>query len=505
MMPLTMKTYLAVLWGVSVVYAMESDMNKTSSINSMTEPHKPAEISVTSPAEPTVETKEAIGTDRTEPQRLHTPAAVNTTAGAAHPSHNTVILETANPREDQRHQQSTTTSTYTTPRATASLAAVSVSSRQPSSTTKSEVPSKLPPVTSPENVHAPVFNQTPSVPAATATTTMTARPTSEAEVFDPTKSEAFPTSAELVSTSKLVTKTSVATSQFPGTAGLNSSAESSTVTFSPISTSKVSTTDVSTSKVSTTKVSTTDISTTDISTTNISTTGISTTNISTTDISTTNISTTDISTTNISTINISTTDISTTNISTTDISTTNISTTDISTTGISITNISTTNISTTDISTTDISTSPLGILIPRKHNKSPVPTTKSTPLTTTAPGDVPKRPPGTEVQPCSTRHAAKRCLIAIASLAALATGFMVSTIILCTKLSKKKYKVNKPQPATEMMCISALLPERNITYSRQRNPVTNGVLVIHDDVDSDEDGGDNLTLTSFLPENDRFV
>ncbi|TNN73761.1 P-selectin glycoprotein ligand 1 [Liparis tanakae] len=87
----------------------------------------------------------------------------------------------------------------------------------------------------------------------------------------------------------------------------------------------------------------------------------------------------------------------------------------------------------------------------------------------------------------------KRCLITIASLAAVATIFMVSTIILCTKLSKRKYKVKKPEAATEMMCISALLPERLVTYSRQpRNPVTNGVLVIHDDVDSDEDRNINL-------------
>uniref|UniRef100_A0A8C2ZYQ0 P-selectin glycoprotein ligand 1 n=1 Tax=Cyclopterus lumpus TaxID=8103 RepID=A0A8C2ZYQ0_CYCLU len=289
--------------------------------------------------------------------------------------------------------------------ATASAAAVAVSSQQPSSTTKSEVTSKLPPITSPGSVQAPVFNQTHSVPSAT--TTMTASPTSEAApVFDHTIRETFPTSTEFLSTTKLVsvTKTPVSTSQSPGTAGLSSTAESPTIAFStesPISTTKVSTADA-------------------------------------------------------------------------------------------------------DVSTTDISTSPTGILIPREPNKVPVPTTKSTPVTTTAPREVSKSPPSSKVQPCYKRRAMEHCLVAIASLAALATIFMVSTIILCTKLSKRKYKFKKPLPATEMMCISALLPERIATYSRQRNPVTNGVLVIHDDADSDEDGGDNLTLSSFLPENDRF-
>ncbi|XP_040013640.1 P-selectin glycoprotein ligand 1 [Xiphias gladius] len=152
------------------------------------------------------------------------------------------------------------------------------------------------------------------------------------------------------------------------------------------------------------------------------------------------------------------------------------------------------------ISTSAASTSPAGILIP--HVPETNPTTRSTPA---APLEVSKSPPSTEVRPCSTRGVVTQCLIAIASLAGLATIFMVSTIILCTKLSARKYKVKKPQEATEMMCISALLTERNYTYTRQRSPVTNGVLVLPSDGDSDEEGGDNLTLSSFLPENYRFV
>ncbi|KAK9532594.1 hypothetical protein VZT92_009971 [Zoarces viviparus] len=483
MMALCMKTYLALLWGISVLYAVESDMSasntETSSMSSTAEPHKPAEISVASTAATTEEATAtyrgdgantttsdlvamntvAAATSRTEPRLLYASTAVITTAGAAHPSHSGMILETtANPTGDQIHQQSPTTSTAVAAPATASAAAsvatAAVPSQQPSSTAKPEVTSKLSPITSPETFPAPVFNQTRSGPSASATTTMTASRTSEAApVFDRTKSETFTTSTALLSTSKLVsvTKTPNSTSQFPDTAGLSSTAESPTISFStesPISNIKASTPSVSTAKVSTPNVSTAKASTAKASTPNVSTVKASTPSVSTP-------------------------------------------------------NVSPTNVSPTNVSPTNVSTSPTGILIPGAPTKLPVPTTKSTPVT--APCEVSKSPPSTEVQPCSTRRLVKHCLIGIASLAALATVFMISTIILCIKLSTRKYKVKKTQPATEMMCISALLPERNITYSRQRNPVTNGVLVIHGDADSDEDGGDNLTLSSFLPENDRYV
>lgn len=82
---------------------------------------------------------------------------------------------------------------------------------------------------------------------------------------------------------------------------------------------------------------------------------------------------------------------------------------------------------------------------------------------------------------------------------------MVSTIVLCAKVSVRKKAVKKTEQETEMMCISALLPERNYTYTRQHNPVSNGVLVLPMGGDSDDDLGDNLTLSSFLPENERSV
>lgn len=81
----------------------------------------------------------------------------------------------------------------------------------------------------------------------------------------------------------------------------------------------------------------------------------------------------------------------------------------------------------------------------------------------------------------------------------------MSTIVLCTKLSAKKHRLKKSREGTEMICISSLLPERNYHYTRQRNAVPNGVLVFPRGGDSDDDVGDNVTLSSFLPENDRYV
>ncbi|XP_061590179.1 P-selectin glycoprotein ligand 1 [Cololabis saira] len=145
------------------------------------------------------------------------------------------------------------------------------------------------------------------------------------------------------------------------------------------------------------------------------------------------------------------------------------------------------------------STSSAGILIPRDPKKSSVSTAR--PAITTSLSKTSKTTPSNPVQPCSTRSTVKKCLIVIATLAVLTTIFMVTTIVLCTKLSARKYRVRKPKQETEMMCISALLPERSNSYVRQRNPVCNGVMVFPMGGDSDDEVGDNVTLSSFLPDN----
>lgn len=151
--------------------------------------------------------------------------------------------------------------------------------------------------------------------------------------------------------------------------------------------------------------------------------------------------------------------------------------------------------------TNDNSTNPAGVFILNTIMSG----TSSAPSTTNVPCKPSKDSNGSAVLSCSTKGVVKQCLVIIAVLAVVATIFVVSTIVLCVKLSARKYRVRKPQQDTEMMCISALLPDRSQPYTRHRNPVSNGVLVYPAAGDSDEEGGDNLTLSSFLPENDRYV
>ncbi|XP_029024040.1 mucin-5AC-like [Betta splendens] len=150
------------------------------------------------------------------------------------------------------------------------------------------------------------------------------------------------------------------------------------------------------------------------------------------------------------------------------------------------------------------SSSTAGVFIRPVSRLLPVFSTKAAAATAAAPRTS-QSPSGTAVQTCSSRGLVTQCLIIIASLAALATVFMVSTIVLCAKASARKSRVKRPAEETEMMCISALLPERNHAYTRQHNPVSNGVLVLPMGTDSDDDMGDNLTLSSFLPDNERTV
>nr|XP_046231717.1 P-selectin glycoprotein ligand 1 [Scatophagus argus]XP_046231718.1 P-selectin glycoprotein ligand 1 [Scatophagus argus] len=448
MLRLSMKMYLALLWGISALFSMQSmsaSVTETTKMSPTAEPikttkqlinapvvhnetemhsvtwqstHKPAEVSVSATPGPTVQPKaimeEAITMDRDSsndstttlnsgPQLLHTSAAVTAAAEEAHIPHNTTISKTEKPTEKQSHRQSPTISADMISSAVTSattsaapLATDTVSSPEPTSSTKPEVTSPTSSTTSPPDfTQTPVFNQnTSSSPASTVSTTnpSEAGPVSELTSSPAKISETSASNSELSSTSQLVSVTMTPTSKFTDTGLSSSTTEPPTISFSTDSANTI---------------------------------------------------------------------------------------------------------------TTANSTSPAGAFI--RPKMLPVPTISSTPATTTALNEASQSPSSTEVQSCSTRGVVTQCLIIVASLAVLATVFMVSTIILCTKLSARKYRAKKPQQATEMMCISALLPERNYTYTRQRNPVTNGVLVMHTAGDSDEDGGDNLTLSSFLPENDRLV
>ncbi|CAO2629126.1 P-selectin glycoprotein ligand 1 [Lemmus lemmus] len=93
----------------------------------------------------------------------------------------------------------------------------------------------------------------------------------------------------------------------------------------------------------------------------------------------------------------------------------------------------------------------------------------------------------------------KQCLLVILILASLATIFLVCTVVLAVRLSRKNhmYPVRNYSP-TEMICISSLLPEGG-----EGAPVTaNGDLPKVQDMKtepSEDRDGDDLTLRSFLP------
>nr|Q62170.2 RecName: Full=P-selectin glycoprotein ligand 1; Short=PSGL-1; AltName: Full=Selectin P ligand; AltName: CD_antigen=CD162; Flags: Precursor [Mus musculus] len=93
----------------------------------------------------------------------------------------------------------------------------------------------------------------------------------------------------------------------------------------------------------------------------------------------------------------------------------------------------------------------------------------------------------------------KQCLLIILILASLATIFLVCTVVLAVRLSRKThmYPVRNYSP-TEMICISSLLPEGG-----DGAPVTaNGGLPKVQDLKTEPSGdrdGDDLTLHSFLP------
>ncbi|XP_021501719.1 P-selectin glycoprotein ligand 1 [Meriones unguiculatus] len=103
-------------------------------------------------------------------------------------------------------------------------------------------------------------------------------------------------------------------------------------------------------------------------------------------------------------------------------------------------------------------------------------------------------PPGT-----SDLIPVRQCLLAILILASLATIFLVCTVVLAVRLSRKNhtYPVRNYSP-TEMICISSLLPEGG-----EGAPVTaNGGLSKAQDLKTEPGearDGDDLTLHSFLP------
>ncbi|XP_066226764.1 P-selectin glycoprotein ligand 1 [Saccopteryx leptura] len=113
--------------------------------------------------------------------------------------------------------------------------------------------------------------------------------------------------------------------------------------------------------------------------------------------------------------------------------------------------------------------------------------------------------PGSSVSPGLTEDLnfipVKHCLLAILVLALVATTFLVCTVVLAVRLSRKNhmYPVRNYSP-TEMICISSLLPEGGEGPAVTANgdlPTTKGP-GLKEGSGMDRDG-DDLTLHSFLP------
>lgn len=95
----------------------------------------------------------------------------------------------------------------------------------------------------------------------------------------------------------------------------------------------------------------------------------------------------------------------------------------------------------------------------------------------------------------------KHCLLAILILALVATTFLVCTVVLAVRLSRRNhmYHVRSYSP-TEMVCISSLLPEGGEAPAA----TTNGSLPTAkrpglQEGPGEDHNGDDLTLHSFLP------
>ncbi|XP_023576787.1 P-selectin glycoprotein ligand 1 isoform X1 [Octodon degus] len=115
----------------------------------------------------------------------------------------------------------------------------------------------------------------------------------------------------------------------------------------------------------------------------------------------------------------------------------------------------------------------------------------------------PAVPTGNSMSPSPTEASGhipvRQCLLAILILALVATIFLVCTVVLAVRLSRKghMYPVRNYSP-TEMVCISSLLPDGGEGASATANGgVSKGQDLKAEDREDRE--GDNLTLHSFLP------
>lgn len=142
---------------------------------------------------------------------------------------------------------------------------------------------------------------------------------------------------------------------------------------------------------------------------------------------------------------------------------------------------------------------------PSRSRTTVKPLVPSTTELRTTPNHTPTKPHSTKVCPTAEpkrEGLVSRCLIAIASLTGLATIFIMTTIILATKLAGSRYRQRAGLlHETEMVCISALMNDSDHPIPTPKHPKSNGALI---PITEDEDG-DDLTLNSFLHDTEAIA
>lgn len=125
---------------------------------------------------------------------------------------------------------------------------------------------------------------------------------------------------------------------------------------------------------------------------------------------------------------------------------------------------------------------------PKKSGAPPAPTLP-------APWDT--TPAGTAV-PWEPSEVMSKCLLAILLLGLVAATFLVCTGVLGALLWRRARTEQRQFSPTEMICISSLLPDAEAAAGPRPVPARRQRLLVPDG--SSEPDGDNLTLSSFLPE-----
>nr|XP_030141359.3 P-selectin glycoprotein ligand 1 [Taeniopygia guttata] len=106
--------------------------------------------------------------------------------------------------------------------------------------------------------------------------------------------------------------------------------------------------------------------------------------------------------------------------------------------------------------------------------------------------------PVTTAVPWEPSGVMSKCLLAILLLGLVAATFLVCTGVLGTLLWRRARTGQRRFGPTEMVCISSLLPDAEAAAGPRPVPARRHKLLLPDG--SSEPDGDNLTLSSFLPE-----